>query len=206
MQMTGRSDGDRMIAAAVALVVNGLIAWQLQALLSPQPMTVDAASASLQVVWIAAVPRRAIVAAPAQDHAAKGHQSPVNDRPPEARVRPEVAPPELPADLTPTRPMTAVYLQQARQWAQQHPVATAPADPFANRPVPLTDQAASRFRLKRQVSVADAVAMVGELFGGAGYTTDDCRLIRGRIVGLVAGGDEQAAQQDLDFERRHCSP
>lgn len=61
MQMTGRSDGDRVIAAAVALVVNGLIAWQLQALLSPQPMAVDAASASLQVVWITAVPRRAIV-------------------------------------------------------------------------------------------------------------------------------------------------
>jgi len=48
--------------------------------------------------------------------------------------------------------------------------------------------------------------MVGLAFGGPGYSTDDCRLIRDRIVGLVVGGDEQAAQDDLDFERRHCHP
>jgi len=103
--------------------------------------------------------------------------------------------------------MTAVYLQQARRWAQlQHRDTITPADPFADRPVALPDGAGSRFRLAPELTLASALAMVGKTFGGKGYSSNECEPIRGRIVGLVAAGDEHAAQHDLDYERRHCRP
>lgn len=205
MRRTGESGRDGAVAATVALAVNVMIAWSLQALLSPYDFAVDD-QASLQVVLITTAPRRPSVIAPAARPATKAPAAPVADRPlPTSAVHTRAIPaPAL--DIIPSRPLTAVYLQQARQWAQQHPAQTVPADPFANRPVALAQQPGSRFRLSRPVAPADAVAMMGQLFGGAGYTTDDCALIRRRIVGLVAGGDAQAVQQDLDYERRHCRP
>lgn len=194
-----------MVAATAALVVNGLIAWALQALLSPQHMKVEHA-ASLQVVFITATPRRPSVIAPTRRQATTAPASRAFDRPLPAVARVEAATPDPALEIMSTRPMTAVYLQQARRWAQQHPAETVPADPFANRPVALAQQPGSRFRLARPLALADAVAMVGQLLGGAGYATDNCALIRGRIVGLVAGGDAQAVQQDLDYQRRHCRP
>lgn len=206
MRTTRRSRWDEVVAAMVALAVNGWLAWQLHALLSPQPAAMVVEAEPLQVVLVAAVPRRAVVVAVARRHAATGNPSPVVARALEARARPEVAPPEPPADLTPARPMTAVYVQQAGQWAAQHPQETLPDDPFANRHVPLASQSRSRFRLSRPITTADALAKIGRLFAGDGYTTDDCAAIRGRVVGLVAGGDAAAAQQDLDYERRYCRP
>ena len=103
--------------------------------------------------------------------------------------------------------MTAVYLQQARRWAQlQHHDTIMRADPFADRQVALPDRAGSRFRLSPELTLAGALAMAGKTFGGADYSSNDCERIRGRIVGLVAAGDEHAAQHDLDYERRHCRP
>ena len=199
---TGTSRRDGVVATTVALAVNGLIAWQLQMLLSPQRVAVDADAASLQVVWTALVPRRATVPAPARDHAAKVHESAVIDRPHKAHVRPEAAPPELPADPTPARPMSAVYLQQARQWAQQHPVATASADPFADRSRALPGRATDRFRMPEPLSVAIVVGRIGQMFGAG---PDPCIRNRQDVAAYATGGDALALAMALDMER-HCRP
>ena len=196
-----------MVAVTVALVVNGLIAWQLQALLAPpRRAAVDDATTALQVVWIVANPRRnALVAASTQPRTATVHALAVVDRPRRAHARPpDLAATDTPAAPAPVpaRPMTAVYLQQAGQWAQDHPVAAALVDPFANRRVTLRDQAASRFRLKRPVSVADAVAAVGVAFGNPPHP---CIRNPDDVAGYATGGDELALRMALDVER-HCRP
>jgi len=206
MQTTGRSHRDGMVAATVALVVNGLIAWQLQALLAPpRRAAVDDARTALQVVWIVAIPRRdAVVAASTQPRTATVDASAVVDRVPRVHARPGLAATDTPAAPAPVpaRPMTAVYLQQAGQWVQDHPVAAALVDPFANRRVALRDQAASRFRLKRPVSVADAVAAVGVAFGNPPHP---CIRNPDDVAGYATGGDELALRMALDVER-HCRP
>ncbi|HEY5614225.1 MAG TPA: hypothetical protein VIK70_11590 [Lysobacter sp.] len=205
MQTTGMSRGDGAAATVVALVVNGLIVWQLQALLAPPPTAaVDDATTALQVVWIEAIPRRdAAVAASTQPRTAI-HASAVVDRPRRVHARPpDLAATAAPAGApVPARPMTAVYLQQAGQWAQEHPVAAPQVDPFADRRVALRDQAASRFRLKRPVSVADAVAMVGVAFGNPPHP---CVRNPDDVAGYATGGDALALQMALDVER-HCRP
>lgn len=206
MQTTGKSRGDGVLAVSVALAVNGLIAWQLQALLAPRsPSAPDAATAALQVVWIAAMPHRRAVAAPSRPRTATAQASSGLDRPPRVRARADLATTEATntsVDPTPARPMTAVYLQQARQWAQDHPATTAPTDPFASRPVALADQPASRFRLKRPVSVADAVAMVGVAFGNPPHP---CIRNPQDVAAYATGRDTLALQMALDVER-HCRP
>ncbi|MGH8076227.1 MAG: hypothetical protein ACREPE_02725 [Lysobacter sp.] len=195
---------DQVIAATMALGLNGLIAWQLQALLSPRRMAMAGEDASPQVVWIEALPPRRVAAAVAvRQPASTSRAAPLRTRPVETRAQRDKTSAPVAAAPPPARPMAAVYLHQARQWAAQRPEGAVPADPFANRPVALAQQPASRFRLAQR-SPADAVAKIGKLFGGAGYTTDDCGAIDDRLLGLVVGGDTRAVQQDLDYERRNC--
>jgi hypothetical protein len=192
---------DRMIAAAVALVLNAYMVWQLQALLLPIPNAIDEAAAPLQVVWIAAPERPGARGAGPQ---VSTPPSRIARTPAQEVVEIHREIPTAPAvDPTPTRPMVAVYLQQARQLATQQPDGSAPVDPFATRPVALAHQTASRFRLAT-TSPADVVAKVGVLFGGAGYSTDDCGAIDDRLLGQVVAGDTASVQQDLDYERRNC--
>ena len=202
MPGTRRFRRDRVIAATVTLVVNALIAWQLQDLLMPARAPVDEATEALQGVWIAARPPRDVALAVEPQRAVTRSPNLLIPAAAGAPAPLEVSPDKPTVDPTPVRPMAAVYLQQARQWAVDRP--TAPRDPFANRPVALAQQAKSRFRLARPISPADVVASVGVLFGGSGYTTDDCGAIDDRLLGQVVAGDTQAVQQDLDYERRNC--
>lgn len=112
MQSTGKSQGDGVLAATLALAVNGLIAWQLQALLAPQPVTAldAAATAALEVTWITPVPHRdQVVAAPVEARTAMPRAAPAIDRPRQVRAiaRPEPAATATPADLLPARPLSA---------------------------------------------------------------------------------------------------
>lgn len=205
MPETGRFRRDRMIAAMVALMVNGLIAWELQDLLMPARAPMPEATDALQVVWIAARPPRDVSLAVGPRRPTTRSRTTVSIAPPVAvDAPPEGSANEPSVDPGPSRPMAAVYLQQARQWAAERPEPTAPRDRFANRPVALAQQAKSRFRLARTISPAEVVASVGVLFGGSGYATDDCGAIDERLLGLVVAGDGQAVQQDLDYERRNC--
>ena len=202
MQTTRTSRRDGAVAVAAALMVNALIAWQLQSLLaSASPVAAGAAApTALQVVWIAATPRRdKLPAASTHPRIATTHAPPVIDRP--RQVRPRTAPAAT-AAATPARSMTAVYLQQASQWAQDHPVATTPVDPFANRRVPLRDQAPSRFRLKSPFSLADTVEKVGLAFGNPPHP---CVRNPDDVAGHATGGDALALQMALDVDRQ-CRP
>ena len=204
MQTTGTSRRDGVVAVAAALMVNGLIAWQLQSLLAPPSgVAVAEATTEVQVAWIAAIPRRdTLVAAPTHPRIASPHVPPVIDRPRQVRARTNLAATAAAADPTPARSMTAVYLKQAGQWAQDHPVATAPADPFANRRVPLRDQAPSRFRLKSPFSLADTVEKVGLAFGNPPHP---CVRNPDDVAGHATGGDALALQMALDVDRQ-CRP
>ena len=191
-----------MAAAGLALAVNALIAWQLPAVLVPPRRGADVAAPPLQVVWIAA-PRRPAAAAiaPLRQPHAPAHVAPASGPIREAPASPAPAA----QDATPiplARPMVAVYLQQAGRWAQDHPVPAAPTDPFARRPGALADQPASRFRLKRPLSVADAVAMVGVAFANPPHP---CIRNPDDVAGYATGGDALALQMALDVER-HCRP
>ena len=204
MQTAGTSRGDGVVAVVVALVVHALIAWQLRALLAPPPEAgVDDATAALQVVWIAAVPRRAVaVVAAVQQPGPQARTSPVVARPSQLQAQPDLAATEAATDPAPVRSMTAVYLQQAGQWAQDHPIAAAPVDPLARRRIALAEQPASRFRLKRAVSMADAVAMVGVAFGNPPHP---CVRNPDDVAGYATGGDAVALQMALDVDRQ-CRP
>lgn len=207
MKTTGMSRGDGAAAMVVALLVNGLIAWQLQALLAPRRAAVDDATTALQVVWIVAIPRRdAVVAASRQPRTRipTVDASAMVDRPRRVHARPDLTATDAPAAAppAPARPMTALYLQQAGQWAQEHPVSPPRSEPFANRRVALRDQAAGRFRLKRLVSVADAVALVGMAFGNPPHP---CIRNPDDVAGYATGGDALALRMALDVER-HCRP
>lgn len=199
MQSTGTSRGDGVVAALAALVVNALIGWQLQALLAAAPgsVTGDAAPA-LQVVWIVALPRPAPVAVAIPQPGGRAQPAPAVARPDPAPGQPTLAATEAAARPASARSMTAVYLQQAGQWAQEHPPAAAPVDPFANRRVALAEQPASRFRLKPTVSVASVVAMVGVTFGNGPHP---CVRNPDDVAGYATGGDALALQMALDVDR-----
>ncbi len=207
MQTTGKSNGDGVLGAAVAVAVNALIAWQLQALLAPTSTTAPdaAATTALDVVWIAVPPRRdRALAKPARPRLASARAVPAIQRPHStpAKAIHDPAPTDPPADLPLARPMAAVYLRQAGEWARNHPIVAVPVDPFARRPMALADLPASRFRLKRQVSVADAVAMVGVVFGNPPHP---CVRNPDDLAGYATGGDALALQMALAVDRQ-CRP
>ncbi len=206
MRGTGKARDERLAAAVVALTANGLIAWALMALLTPDADAVAVNDeASLQVVWIEApAAQQVAVRTPTQGHGGHARRAAhALDPLPRAQPPTPTAAVEAAPEITPSRSMAAVYLQQVRQIVRDQSVSAPPADPFANRRVALRDQAGSRFRLAHS-SPAATVAKLGKFFGGAGYTTDDCGAIDERLLGLVVAGDDRAVQQDLDYERRNC--
>lgn len=118
--------------------------------------------------------------------------------PPAAGTTPTPEPPTA-------RPLSAVYLQQARHWAAQQAAGPAPArDPLADRTPRVESD--GRFRMQRAKSMAGTVAAIGRLFGGADYGPDDCRRRSGSIDGLIVAGDTRGAQEAIDYERRYCRP
>lgn len=202
MRTTRRSRRDRMVAATAALAVNGLLVWALQMQLSPNDRQVDD-DTSLQVVFVAQVPRPAIVITPVRRQTTQAQASRAPDRPLQVDARPGVASPELPAPPVPTRPMSAVYLQQARQWArQQAPVQLASSDALAGRASDLPGRATDRFRMAEPRSVADVVDAIGQAFGNGPHP---CIRNRQDVAAYATGGDELALQMALDVERQ-CRP
>ncbi len=205
MHTTGRSQGDGVLAATVALATNALVVWQLQALLAPPPdAALDDAAAALQVVWIGPVPRPAAVAvAPIRQQTEKAGTSPAIARSHEARARPDLPASEAPADLTSTRPMTAVYLQQTRQWArQQGAVQFVGSDALADRAGDLPGRGATRFRVAEPLSAADVVDAIGKAFGNGPHP---CIRNRQDVAAYATGRDALALEMALDIERQ-CRP
>lgn len=193
---------DAAVAALVTITVNAGLFWLLSRMMgSDLPPTVDS---TMDVVWIVRRPAPT-TEAPAQARPA---------RMPHPRRNVTASAQSTPQPLRRTaddpqagwpegRPMSAIYLMQARQ--AELPVEPVPRDPFAERHVRLPGEGSERFRMRRQTSVATVVNRIGRMFGG-GDPDAPCRENRRNIRELAPDGDSAVLQQQLDVERRHCRP
>ena len=76
-------------------------------------------------------------------------------------------------------------------------------DPFNRKPMDLPGQP-TRLKIRGRLTLADAVGVVGQLFGGPGYTTDPCPELRKDVNDLSLAGDSAALQDALYYEKRAC--
>lgn len=190
------------LALVVTLMVNAGLFWGLSRMMRarlPPPV----ADAALDVVWIArATPRRADATAPAP------HPKDTTRLLPRQSVTRHTESTNPTASQTvvddEARPMSAVYLLQARQ-AEAEVVAPRARDPFGDRQVRLPGEGSARFRMKRQASVASVVGAVGGMFG-ARDPDEPCREHRRNIGDLALDGDSAALRDQIDYERRFCRP
>ena len=201
------STGGRRLEAALALiitvVVHAALVWGLSRAM--RPVLPPAVDKPLQIVW---VPRHKASANAVEpfarpervDNPAKAHRTPSLSANASAIVTKET-PQATPQS---SRPMSAVYLMQARDQLGAVPVQAA--DPLADRATALPGAGAGRFRMKPPpTGVAGVVASVGKLFG-AEDAGAPCRENRRNIGELAAAGDSAALQQQLEFEKRLCRP
>ncbi|MFC3815111.1 hypothetical protein [Lysobacter sp. GCM10012299] len=190
------------LALIVTVIVHAALVWALsRAMRPPLPAPVDK---PLQIVWLPRHKAQPVAVAP-NERPAKPN---VFDSP--ASMRRTPAPSAQPAAVVAvevpqsTRPMSAVYLTQARDQLGAVPVQAA--DPLADRAATLPGAGAGRFRMKPPpAGVAGVVATVGKLFG-AEDAGAPCRENRRNIGELAAAGDSAALQQQLEFEKRLCRP
>lgn len=191
------------LAIVITAAVHAALVWGLSRAM--RPVLGPPVDKPLQIVW---VPRHKAPAT-AVEQAARPEQadSPAKTRrtpAPSAQASAIVTTETPQATPESTRPMSAVYLMQARDQFGAAPVQAA--DPLADRVAALPGAGAGRFRMKPPpTGVAGVVASVGKLFG-AEDAGAPCRENRRNIGELAAAGDSAALQQQLDFEKRLCRP
>jgi hypothetical protein len=199
MDSTQGARGEAWLAATVAVLSTTAMFWGLSRMMRPivAPAVVDA---PLQVVWIARkpVPPHDESSATTQAVAAATASRPL----PRTRAKPD-PPSAAVREPEPARPLSAVYLMQARDATATDPA--RPPDPLADRQVQLPGAGSERFRMRRQASVATVVSGIGRLFG-ARDPDEPCREHRRNIGDLALDGDSAALQQQIDYERRRCRP
>lgn len=198
MDSTQGARGEAWLAATVAVLSTTAMFWGLSRMMRPiaAPAVVDA---PLQVVWIA----RESTTPPDESPPTTGRRlaaAPASRAMPPARAKPGSP---SPAMREPARPLSAVYLMQARDATATDP-ARAPG-PLADRQVQLPGAGSERFRMRRQASVATVVSGIGRMFG-ARDPDEPCREHRRNIGDLALDGDSAALQQQIDYERRRCRP
>jgi len=191
-----------MVAFVHALLGLGLIRM-LAIKRAPEP------DSTLQLVWIS-VP--ATPASPARPLPADNATDPASSRarpaaaPPKTAVSDAVAGVASSTDPIEAQPgsLSAVFVDQARQWArQQEPMEFGTVAPFDRKSIDLPGQP-TRLKIRERLTVADAVGIVGQWFGGAGYTTDPCPELRKDVNDLSLAGDSDALQDALYYEKRAC--
>ncbi len=117
-------------------------------------------------------------------------------------ARPLVAP--LPDNA---RPLSAVFLDQARLAADRHDAGFAPRT-FDRIPPELPGAGSERFRMRQPVTPQNAIVWVAKHLQllPRDYTADPCPRNNENIGNLLSGGESAALKQELDFERLHCRP
>ncbi|MDI9238489.1 hypothetical protein QLQ15_06125 [Lysobacter sp. LF1] len=202
MESTQGLRWDAAVAAVVTVTANAGLFWLLTRMMRPEVPVV--AERALQVVWIPRDTARREGAAPTA-HVPRSPALSRLARTVTASAEPDASPDRDASSPSPVdRPMSAVYLMQARQ-AAQAPVAIAPGDPFAQRIARLPGEGSERFRMRQQTSVATVVNGIGRMFG-ARDPDEPCRENRRNIGDLALDGDSAVLQQQLDYERRLCRP
>lgn len=172
-------------------------------MMQPRAPPAAADEAALQAVWIVRLPpARPADAEPATRRTPQRAPGP---RPSVTRPTEPTPPPLREAAGTDgARPMSAVYLLQARRNATDA-VVPAPRDPFEDRHSRLPGEGSARFRMKSPTSVAGVVSAVGGMFG-ARDPDEPCREHRRNIGAMALDGDSAALQHQLEYERRFCRP
>lgn len=207
MRETRKLDTDRVFAWVMVAFVHALLGLGLIRMLAikraPEP------DSTLQLVWIS-VP--ATPASPARPIPADNATDPASSRarpaaaPPKTEVSGAVAGVASSTDPIEAQPgsLSAVFVDQARQWArQQEPMEFGTVAPFDRKSIDLPGQP-TRLKIRERLTVADAVGIVGQWFGGAGYTTDPCPELRKDVNDLSLAGDSDALQDALYYEKRAC--
>ncbi|PBJ82895.1 hypothetical protein CMZ84_12380 [Lysobacteraceae bacterium NML93-0399] len=193
------------IAFAASVLLHAGLAWWLWTLRSPLPVH---APAALTVVWIDRAPPPSPPAdlspAPAFPAAAARPPAPSRERPLRGSLQAVVVAPS-PSDSAASAapgPGAAELLEQAGAWARsQTPAVDFAHDTLRHRVPPTAD---GRFAMRRGVSPEDVVRGIGQLLGGAGYTTDPCPQIRRNIANAGNGDDPALAAEEVRRLQRFC--
>jgi hypothetical protein len=195
--------GDRIAAWTVVCIAHAALGWLLMRPPMP-PRSEAAADSALDLVWVAAArtadhprvqARRAVPAASGRP--AVNSVRPASHGAPAMPTHAEAAP-------SASQSMSAVFIRQAGEMAARQAPGSFQPDPFADRAVRLPGRAANTFRMRPPPSLAQRLAKVGKLFGGADYETDPCRSVSKSINDLSQDGDSRVLQDALDYERRYC--
>lgn len=203
MPQARKFDAGHVAALAIAVALHAVFAW----LILHSRGDRDDASAergALQVAWIERpAPEPSRPAEPPPESPRERNATPPRDAA-TAPARPESvahgrAAPE------PSRPLSAVFIDQGRQFARtQADAHDFVQDPFANRRHALSDVRGGGFRMREAVTPAKVLAGIGQLFGGPGYETDPCPRIRRNIAALGPGGDSELLQEEFRRQRQFC--
>lgn len=200
MGRTGEVEGVRVFAWLCVLGAHLAFWWVLTRKVAlPEPA--GDADDALQLTWIEPpTPALARMPAAAPDKA----QQATRTRVPPTRA----ASPEAPSATTPVpdRPMSAVFIEQARRLpgARDDGDALFAPDPLAHRRAQLPGTGGDRFRMRAPPSIRGALLKIGAMAGGPGYTTDPCVRVAGNIGELSQLGDSELLQEELRRKRDLC--
>lgn len=209
MRRTWTLDADRTVAWVLVVSVHVLLGLGLGRLLAIKRPSIRADS-TLQLVWIPvpAGPALPSLPPPARDapHAV------TTDRPQSAVATTVPATPSgsvsdaasVSAIETNPGSMSAVFVDQAADWARQHAPVEFEAPDFLDRPNAQLPGRPTRLTIRERLTIADAVGAIGQMFGGPGYTTDPCPELRKDVNDLSLAGDSAALQDALYYEQRAC--
>lgn len=201
MRKTGKPRGERIAAWTVVFIVHALLGWTLLQLPASTRGATPTDSA-LDLVWVAAPPQSVSSTPQARVRSVTADPRAMASR--ATPAQPSAPPTHEANEPAATQPLSAVFIRQAIEQAARDAPGAIQADPFANRTARLPGRAANRFRMRPPPSLAERVAAVGKLFGGADYETDPCRSVSKSINELSQAGDSRVLQDALDYERRYC--
>lgn len=209
MHRTWTLDADRVVAWVLVASVHVLLGLGLVRLLTIKRPSLPADSA-LQLNWVPVPARPAIPSRPPSARDALPATTTGRRQPAVATIAPDTSP----GSVSDTAPVSAVeaspgsmsadFADQAADWARQQAPVEFEARDFLDRPTFRLPGRPTRLKIRERLTVADAVGMVGQLFGGAGYTTDPCPELRKDVNDLSLAGDSDALQDALYYEKRAC--
>ncbi len=203
MQSARRFDTGHAFALAAALLLHAaFLTWVIVSSGHADERVVD--PAALDVIWIER-------AQPATEPLPPEQSAQQQD----ATIPPGIAPPVAPASVArqveptqpvapePSRPLSAVFIEQGKALERRQPV-----DDFGHNPltasVPSLGDTNERIRMREPMTAAKVVARIGQVFGGPGYETSPCPRIRRNIAALGTGGDSELLQEEVRRHRQFC--
>jgi hypothetical protein len=195
---------DRVLAWCCVLIAHVLALWWLT---RPHAATQPGIeSDGLDVVWVE--PARPVAPTPPADvppQPAPSATASVQDEVDRRLEAPSISTPTAEAVIDPAPALSAVFIEQGREWErQQHSADDFARNPLTHRTVPRAEPRRDSFAMREPVSPASVVASIGKLLNGPDYTTDPCPRIRDNINNLATGGPSELLDEELRRDRQLC--